>query len=101
MYQLRAGGLGAVRMVAARTPSPSSPALVIRTSRSRGSSQDLLLANSRLSRRLLSLSPHATQLAVLAICWCRVRCRTFLEYEALAQTAGAARATELLSLSES
>ena len=28
----RAWGLGAVRMVAARTPSPSSPALVIRTS---------------------------------------------------------------------
>jgi len=60
-----------------------------------------MLANSRLSRRLLSLSPHATQLAVLVIGWCRVRCRTFLEYEALAQTAGAARATELLSLSGS
>jgi len=29
--------------------------------------------NSRLSRRSLSLSLHATQLAVLAVVWCRVR----------------------------
>ena len=39
-----------------------------------------LLANSRLSRRLLSLGPQSTQLVVLVIGWCRVRCRTFLEY---------------------
>ena len=48
--------------------------------RNRLCSPSVLLANSRLSRRLLSLNPHATQLVVLVIRWCRVRCRTFLEY---------------------
>jgi hypothetical protein len=42
-----------------------------------------LLANSRLYQRLLSLSAHATQLAVFGIGSCRVRCRTYLEYESL------------------
>ena len=44
---------------------------------------DLLLANSRLSQRVLSLSAHAPQLAVFGIGSCRVRCRTYLEYESL------------------
>ena len=62
----RAWGLGAVRMVAARPPLvPSACHLDQRVTWE--SNEDLLLANSRLSRRLLSLSPHAPQLAVLVI----------------------------------
>jgi len=51
-----AWGLGAMRMVAAPAPLPLVPALVIRTSKSREPKQDLLLANSRLVQRLLSLN---------------------------------------------
>jgi hypothetical protein len=39
-----------------------------------------LFANSRPDWRLLSVSLHATQLAVLIVGRSRVRCRTFLEY---------------------
>jgi hypothetical protein len=31
------------------------------------------------------VSPHVTQMAVLVIGWCRVRCRTFLEYGSFVQ----------------
>lgn len=53
-------------------------------------SEDPLFANSRLSQRLLSLSLHATQLAVSVVGSCRVRCRTFLEYGPLDGTSAAA-----------
>jgi hypothetical protein len=39
-----------------------------------------MLANSRLSRRLLSLNRWAAQLVGLMVAWCWDRCRTFLEY---------------------
>ena len=42
--------------------------------------KDVLLANSRLAQRLVSLSPHVTQLEVIAIASYWVRCRTSLEY---------------------
>jgi hypothetical protein len=41
---------------------------------------DLLLANSRLSRRLLSLNARSAHLVGLILGWCWGRCRTFLEY---------------------
>ena len=116
--QFRAGGLGALRELAARVRSPSSPAAwkpaaesgvsgqvyrrsLLLTSRQAAVPQDLLPANSRLSRRLPSLNTCAAQLVGLVLGWCWDRCRTFLEYEPLAQSAGATRATELLSLSKS
>lgn len=63
-----------------RRPLPLVPAVVIRTRESVESNQELLLANWRLSRRLLSLSPDATQLVVVMLGWCCGPCRTFLEY---------------------
>jgi|SRR5665647_503088 len=52
-----------------------------------GTSRDLLLANSRLSWRLPSVSSCAAQLVGLVLGWCRGRCRTFLEYGPLAPIA--------------
>jgi len=39
-----------------------------------------LFANSRVTRRLVSLPFSAVQLVGLELSWCRCRCRTFLEY---------------------
>ena len=50
------------------------------TSRQAAEPEDLVLANWRLDRRLVSLSLIATDRVVLVAGWCRVRCRTYLEY---------------------
>jgi len=58
--------------------------LLFLTSRQAAAPGDLLLANSRLSRRLLSLNTCAAQLVGLVLGRLWDRCRDFLEYEPLA-----------------
>ena len=68
-----------VRMVAVPTP-PLVPSACHPDQQVRESNQDLLLANSRLSRCLLSLNARSAHLVDLMLGWCWGRCRTFLEY---------------------
>jgi len=56
----------------------TGPGTVVETWCNRTS--DLPLANSRLTRCLLSLNTCAAQLTGLVFGWCCDRCRTFLEY---------------------
>lgn len=67
-------------------PLPSSPALV-----SLPAAPNLLVANSRLYWRYLSLSHSATHLVSLTLGWARGRCRSFLEYGLLHSTTSLSR----------
>ena len=81
VFPLRVERLGAMRKTAARTPSPRPQRLSSGPARRGQSNDDLLLANSRLSRCVLyPLSLSATRLVVLVVGWGWARCRTFLEY---------------------
>jgi hypothetical protein len=72
-----------------RRPPPPRPSACHPEPASHGeSNQGLLLANSRLSRRLMSVSLHATHQAVPMLGRCRDRCRTFLEYVSSASCRG-------------
>ena len=66
----RARGLGAVRMVAAPAPSLRPQRLSSAPASHGESNQDLLLANSGLSRRLASLNARSAYLVGLMLGWC-------------------------------
>ena len=73
-----------MRHVAAPLPFPRPQRLSSGLASHREWNQDLLLANSRLSRRPVSLNARSAHLVGLMLGWCRGRCRTFLEYGPLA-----------------
>ena len=59
---------------------------------------DGLLANSRLSQRLVSLHVCAARLVGLMLGWCRIRCRTFLEYGLWHWSQGSSRGERVMSV---